>query len=182
SLPKGVDPNLIDLNTAISLLELPREVGKHPESGEMITAGIGRFGSYLKMGQQYKNLSPDDDVLSIGLNRAVVLLAEPSKGRFGGGANAGQLLGEHPDDKKPITLNKGRFGPYIKWGKVMATVTKAYDPENVTLTQAMEIIAAKIAKGPSTFTKGKKAVKAKEPAVEKPKAAKPKKAAKAKKG
>jgi DNA topoisomerase-1 len=178
SLPKGMDPNLIDLNTAVRLLELPREVGKHPESGHMITAGIGRFGSYLKMGSQYKNLTPDDDVLTIGLNRAVVLIAEPSKGRFGGGASQGKQLGEHPDDKKPITLNKGRFGPYVKWGKVMATVTKGYDPEELTLPQALEIIAAKIAKGPSTGFggKGKKAAKEKEP-----KTVKAKKSAKGKK-
>ena len=148
------------------------------QTGDMISAGIGRFGPYIKMGQQYKSLSPDDDVLNVGINRAVILLAEPSKGRFGQGASAGKPLGEHPDDKKPVTLNNGRFGPYIKWGKVMATVTKAYDPEAVTLAQALEIIAAKIAKGPSTFVKkGKKSVTEKAPKEEKPKAEKPKKAA-----
>ncbi len=163
SLPKGMDPNLINLDQALQLLSLPREVGPHPETKVMISAGIGRFGPYLKMGPQYKTLAEGDDVLSIGLNRAVVLLAEPSKGRFGGGANAGKLLGEHPEDKKPVTLNKGRFGPYVKWGKVMATVTKAYDPENLTLTQALEIIEAKIARGPSKGFggKGKKAPKEK---------------------
>jgi DNA topoisomerase-1 len=149
SLPKGMDPNLIDLAAAIKLLALPRDVGKHPESGEMITAGIGRFGSYIKVGPRYKSLPPDDDVLNIGLNRAVVLLAEPDKGRFGRGASPGKELGAHPEDQKPITLNSGRFGPYVKWGKVMATVTKSYDPENLTLKDALEIIAAKIAKGPS---------------------------------
>ncbi|MDR3449726.1 MAG: type I DNA topoisomerase [Alphaproteobacteria bacterium] len=177
SLPKGMDPNLIDLTAALKLLELPRDVGKHPESGEMITAGIGRFGPYIKMGPQYKSIPADDDVLNIGLNRAVVLLAEPSKGRFGAGATPGKLLGEHPEDKKPVSLNNGRFGPYIKWGKVMATVTKAYDPENVTMAQALEIIAAKIAKGPSKFVKGKKAKAEPEKKEAAPKkAAKPKKA------
>jgi DNA topoisomerase-1 len=163
SLPKGIDPNLIDLATALKLLNLPREVGKHPETGEMITAGIGRFGSYLKMGPRYKNLAETDDVLSIGLNRAVVLLAEPDKGRFGrgGGANAGKPLGNHPEDSKPVTLNKGRFGPYVKWGKVMATVTKAYDPETLTLDQAVEILAAKVAKGPSAKGKAKRGGKKK---------------------
>ena len=132
------------------------------------------------MGSQYKSLAEGDDVLSIGLNRAVVLLAEPSKGRFGqGGASAGKVLGEHPEDKKNVTLNKGRFGPYVKWGKVMATVTKAYDPENLTLAQALEIIAAKIAKGPSPGfgSKGKKA--AKEKASPKPAPKKPAKGKKA---
>ncbi len=149
SLPKGLDPNLIDLETALKLLNLPREVGKHPETGDMILVGIGRFGAYLKVGPRYKNLAETDDVLSIGMNRAVALLAEPDKGRRGGGAPAGKLLGEHPDDSKPVTLNSGRFGPYVKWGKVMATVTKSYDPENLTLPQAIEILAAKVAKGPS---------------------------------
>lgn len=167
SLPKGLDPNLIDLDTAQRLLELPRDIGGHPETGAMISAGIGRFGSYIKMGSQYKNLADDDDVLNIGLNRAVVLLAEPSKGRFGkGGASAGKPLGDHPEDGKPVTLNSGRFGPYIKWGKVMATVTKAYDPETVTLEQAIEIIvakAAKMAEGGGAPMKGKKSVKMSSP-------------------
>lgn len=168
SLPKGLDPNLIDLSTALKLLGLPRDVGAHPETGVMIQAGIGRFGPYLKMGPQYKTLTPDDDVLTVGLNRAVVLMAEPSKGgRFGGGAprEPAKALGNHPDDDKPITLNKGRFGPYVKWGKVMATVTKSYDPENLSLKDAVEIIAAKVAKGGSGG-------KAKAPKVAKAKKAK----------
>jgi DNA topoisomerase-1 len=103
------------------------------------------------MGQQYKSLAEGDDVLNVGMNRAVALIAEPGKGRFGkGAATPGQALGEHPEDGKPITLNKGRFGPYVKWGKVMATVTKSYDPENLSLKDALDIIAAKVAKGPST--------------------------------
>jgi len=146
SLPKGLDPNLIDLTTALKLIGLPREVGGDPTTGEMIYAGLGRFGPYLKIGPRYKTIPPDDDVLNIGLNRAVILLAEPDKGR-GGNRVAGKTLGEHPDDQKPITLNKGRFGPYVKWGKVMATVTKSYDPENLSLQDAVDIIAAKLAKG-----------------------------------
>ena len=157
SLPKGMDPNLINLETALKLLALPREVGAHPETGEMIKAGIGRYGTYLQMGKRYKNLAETDDVLTIGMNRAVALLAEEDKGpRRGGGASAGKPLGEHPEDQKPVTLNSGRFGPYVKWNKVMATVTKSYDPENLTLDQAIEILAAKIAKGPSMRGKAKK--------------------------
>ena len=178
SLPKGLDPNLIDLSTAIKLLGLPRDVGPHPETGVMIQAGIGRFGPYLKMGPQYKTLTPDDDVLVVGLNRAVVLMAEPSKGgRFGGAPREpAKSLGDHPDDQKPITLNKGRFGPYVK---VMATVTKSYDPENLTLADALEIIVAKVAKGGSP-AKGKAGKAAK--AVKEEKAPKAeKKPAKAKK-
>ncbi len=170
SLPKGLDPNLIDLATALQLLYLPREVGAHPETGEMITAGIGRFGSYLKMGPRYKNLAETDDILAIGMNRAVALLAEPDKGRRGG-ASAGKALGEHPDDGKAVTLNSGRFGPYVKWGKVMATVTKSYDPENLTLPQAVEILAAKVAKGPSV-KKSKPSAKASAKPKAKPRAKK----------
>lgn len=147
SLPKGMDPNIINLETALSLLNLPREVGRHPETHELIQAGIGRFGSYLKMGPRYKNLAETDDVLTIGMNRAVALLAEPDKGRRAGGS--GKALGEHPEDGKAVSLNAGRFGPYVKWNKVMATVTKDYDAETLTLAQAIEILAAKIAKGPS---------------------------------
>ena len=143
----------------MKLLGLPREVGKHPESQEMITAGLGRFGPYLKMGNQYKTLPPDDDILNVGLNRAVVLLAEPSKGNRPQ-REPGKALGEHPDDGKAVTLNTGRFGPYVKWGKVMATVTKSYDPETLTLKEALEIIEAKIAKGPSKFGKAAKTAKA----------------------
>ncbi len=160
SLLKGMDPNALDLDTALRLLALPREIGKHPESGDKIEAGVGRFGPYIKMGTLYKSLAPDDDVLNIGLNRAVVLLAEPSKGRGGSSASPAKALGTHPEDSKPITLNSGRFGPYVKWGKVMATVTKAYDPENLTLKDALELIEAKVAKGPGAPkkkpTRGKK--------------------------
>ena len=170
SLPKGIDPNLIDLATALKLLGLPRDIGTHPESGEMISAGIGRFGPYLKMGSQYKTLAPDDDVLNVGLNRAVILMAEPSKSTRAP-REAGKNLGDHPDDGKLVSLNKGRFGPYVKWGKVMATVTKSYDPENLSLAEAVEILAAKVAKGGGNkpSAKNKKAVSAKAPKTKKSK-------------
>jgi DNA topoisomerase I len=148
SLLKTMDPNLLDLEQALKLLELPRDIGPHPETKEMISAGLGRFGPYLKCGTKYKSLAPDDDLLTIGLNRAVSLLAEPSKGRFGSGAAAGKPLGDHPDGGA-ITQHSGRFGPYVKHGKLMATITKSYDPDNLTLAEAIEILAAKAAKGPS---------------------------------
>ncbi|MDX2027991.1 MAG: type I DNA topoisomerase [Alphaproteobacteria bacterium] len=163
SLLKGMDPNIIDLKTALKLLNMPREVGKHPETGEMITANLGRFGPYLRMGTQSKNLPPDDDVLNIGLNRAVVLLAEPSKGGNRPQRVAGKPLGEHPEDGKAVTLNSGRFGPYVKWGKLMATVTKSYDPENLTLAEAIEILNAKAEKMASGGGKPAKAAKAAKP-------------------
>jgi DNA topoisomerase-1 len=146
SLPKGMQPADVDLQTAIRLLSLPRDVGVHPEKGEMITAGIGRFGPYLKIGERYKNLGADEDVLTIGLNRAVDLLADEN----GGGARGVlRTIGEHPADKKPVTLNSGRFGPYVKHGSVMASLSKKQSPDDLTLDEAVALLAAKAAAGPS---------------------------------
>jgi DNA topoisomerase-1 len=145
SLPKGMPPAEIDLETALKLLALPRDVGPHPETGEMISAGIGRFGPYLKLGSTYKSLAADDDVLSIGLNRAVVLLAEAKKGPA---QVPGRVVGDHPRDGKPVSLNNGRFGPYVKHGKVMASLPKAMaaNADELTLQQAVELLDAKMAK------------------------------------
>ena len=120
SLPQGMVPSEVDLDRGLALLALPRELGPHPEDGEMITAGIGRFGPYLKHGPVYKSLAKDDDVLSIGLNRAISLLAEPKGANRRGGA-PGKPLGNHPADGAPVTLHEGRYGPYVKHGKVNAT-------------------------------------------------------------
>jgi DNA topoisomerase-1 len=140
SIPKNVLALSIDLETALKLLSLPRDVGLHPESGEMISAGIGRFGPYLKRGSAYVSLR-DDDVLSIGLNRAVTLIAESkTKG------SSGRELGQHPDGK-PVTQHSGRYGPYVKHGRVNATLPKDMTAEEVTLEQALALIAAKAAKG-----------------------------------
>ncbi|UEM05132.1 type I DNA topoisomerase [Skermanella rosea] len=158
SLPKGMSPTEIDLETALKLLALPRDVGPHPETKDMITAGIGRFGPYLKLGSTYKSLAPDDDVLTIGLNRAVVLLAEAKKGPA---QVPGRALGDHPRDGKPVSLNNGRFGPYVKHGKLMASLPKAMVPnaEELTLQQAIELLDAKAAKdgGKAPAAKGKAA-------------------------
>ena len=102
----------------------------------MITAGIGRFGPYLKHGPVYKSLAKDDDVLSIGLNRAISLLAEPKGANRRGGA-PGKPLGDHPADGAPVTLHEGRYGPYVKHGKVNATLPKSLTPDQVTLEQAV---------------------------------------------
>ncbi|MCL2470003.1 MAG: type I DNA topoisomerase [Alphaproteobacteria bacterium] len=147
SLPKGMDSNFVDLETALKLLALPREIGRHPQTGEMITADIGRYGPYIKMGTRYKSLEASDNLLTVGLDRAVDLLAQPEKGRrVDRMTSSARVLGEHPKDNKPITIQSGRFGPYVKWGKVMATVTKAYDPANLTLDEALALIEAKLAK------------------------------------
>ena len=154
SLPKNLPPAEVDMTAALRLLALPREIGMHPEKNEMITAGIGRFGPYLKIGPRYKTLPPDDDVLTIGLNRAVDLLAAESAGP-GGGRGVLKTLGTHPTDGKPVTLNKGRFGPYVKHGSAMASVPRKISEEEVTLEQAIELIAAKLAAGPGKGKRGK---------------------------
>jgi DNA topoisomerase-1 len=161
SLPKGMQPADVDLTTALRLLSLPRDIGVHPDKGEMITAGIGRFGPYLKLGPRYKNLGQEEDVLTIGLNRAVDLLADDG-GAAGGARGLLRAMGEHPADKKPITLNKGRFGPYVRHGSVMASLSKKQSPDDLTLEQAIELLTAKAAAGPAKggkFGKAKPAAK-----------------------
>ncbi len=201
SLPRGLEPDDVTLEKALALLSLPREVARHPSSGEPILAGIGRYGAYVQHGKTYANLGRDDDVLEIGGNRAIDLIVAKESGaaRFGGGAarvlgehpeggsvsvkqgrfgayvnhgkiNAtsrrgptrrrltlddavallaakaagggvfGRLLGEHPDGG-PVTVRDGRFGAYVNWGKVNATIPKSIAPDSVSLSQALELIA-----------------------------------------
>ena len=142
SLPRGLAPADVTLERGVALLALPRELGKHPESGEMITAGIGRFGPYLKVGARFKSLPKDEDVLTVGINRAVDLLAAE-----GAGSPAVEV-GKHPGDGKPITLRKGRFGPYVQHGSIRATLRRGTEPSAVTLDEAIKLIAEKAAKGP----------------------------------
>jgi DNA topoisomerase-1 len=179
SLPRGMAPAEVDLETALRLLSLPREVGRHPETSETITAGIGRFGPYLKHGSVYKSLTAEDDVLTIGLNRAVSLLAEPSKGRRGAPTPL-KTLGSHPDDGEPIALFKGRYGPYVSHSGLIASLPRSADPEQLTVEQAIELLKSQEAKGKKRKTGGRgggKPAKTKDP---KATAAKPKVRAKAK--
>ena len=163
-IPKGVSPDDIDLEKALGLLALPRDVGPHPEDGEMIIAGIGRFGPYVKHGKTYANLEDGDEVMSIGLNRAVTLIAEkklkPGKGRRFG-ADPGKELGQHPDKGGPVVLKKGRYGPYVSHDGVNATLTGDITPENITLEQAVSLIDARAAAGggKKKAAKGKAAAK-----------------------
>ncbi|MDY0885606.1 type I DNA topoisomerase [Dongia soli] len=147
SLLKNMTPENIDLDTALQLLALPRDIGKHPETGETILAGIGRFGPYLKHGSAFKSIPKDDDVLTIGINRAVALLAEPSgRGRGRAAAAPGREIGKHPDDDAPITVHDGRYGPYVKHGSINATVPKGTDPASLSLQDAIALIAARAEK------------------------------------
>ena len=145
SLPKGWKVEDIDFDKALSLLSLPREVGLHPETGKPISSGLGRYGPFLLHDGTYANLETIEDVFTVGLNRAVPLLAEKaSKGGGRGRSTPAALkeLGEHPDGGA-ITVRDGRFGPYVNWAKVNATLPKGKDPQSVTLEEALALIAEK---------------------------------------
>ena len=145
SIPRNANPSSIELETALKLLALPREVGVHPETGAMITAGIGRYGPYIKHENAYKSLDGLEDLLTIGLNRAVALLKEAPR-RGGGGAKALRTLGDHPDDGKPVTVHSGRYGPYVKHGKINATLPKDTSPDDIALDAALPLLAARQAR------------------------------------
>jgi DNA topoisomerase-1 len=144
SLAPGMDPETVDLKNALALLSLPREVGAHPETRDTITAGIGRFGPYVRVGSTYVSLKGDDDVLSLGLNRAVALLADASNKK-----GKGKTVGDHPADGKPVVLKAGRYGPYVEHGKIRASLPKGVSEETLDLDQAVTILAAKSASTPS---------------------------------
>ena len=140
SLPRGMAPDTVDLERALGLLSLPRVIGAHPDAGETIVAGIGPYGPYIKHGGTYVSLK-EDDVLSIGLNRAVALLADAPR------RAAGKIVGAHPDDGKDVTVRSGRYGPYVQHGGLRATLPKETESESLTLESALELLAAKAAKG-----------------------------------
>ena len=151
SIPRNMSVHELTLEQALGLLQLPRNVGEHPETHEMIKAGIGRFGPYLQLGKLYASLPADEDILVVGMNRAVDLLTEAAnkKGRGRGGAAAAlKELGNHPDDSKPVTLHSGRYGHYVKHGKTNATLPKGVEPDSVTLEQALPLLAARAAASP----------------------------------
>lgn len=145
SLPPNLDPADLDLETARALLALPREIGRHPETGKPIEAGINRYGPYIKH-DRFVRLGPDDDVLSIGMNRAMALIDE-AKSRGRGGPQTLKELGAHPRDGKPVTVQKGRFGPYVKHGGTNASLPKALDAGELTMDAAVELLDKRAAKG-----------------------------------
>jgi DNA topoisomerase I len=149
SIPKGTDPEHIDLERALALLALPREVGLHPETGKPIVAGFGRYGPYVHHDGKYASLSAPEEVFEIGINRAVSLLAEKAANRRPRASSVIKELGDHPELGGKVQVLSGRYGPYVKHGKVNATLPKDRDPEQVTLQEAVELIAAKSAKGPT---------------------------------
>ena len=166
SLPKGVEGDAITLEQALGLLSLPRLVGVHPERGDPIEAGIGRFGPFVRMGTIYASLDGDDDVLTVGLNRAVDALAKK--------LDSVRSLGAHPKDKQPVMVKKGRFGPYAQHGSTVANLPREVPMEGFTLEDAVALLAEK---GRALKGKGRK-VPAKKSAPAAPAAAAPAKAAK----
>jgi DNA topoisomerase-1 len=135
SLPRGVDGDTITLEQAIALLSLPRLVGIHPETKEPIEAGLGRFGPFVKMGGVFASLEKDDDVLVVGINRAVDLLAKKLA--------SVRTLGPHPKDKEPILVRKGRFGPYAQHGNTVANLPRDMTMDDMTLEDAVALLAEK---------------------------------------
>jgi DNA topoisomerase-1 len=159
ALPRSLKPAEIDLETALRLLALPRELGRHPETGEAIVAGIGRFGAYIKHGSTFKSLGADDDVLTIGLNRAVVLLAEPSSGQRRG-PQLVREVGAHPEGGT-VGLYRGRYGPYVSHDGVIASLPRNADPDTFSLAEALPLLAAQRAKGKKRGRKTAKSATAK---------------------
>lgn len=178
-VPKGMPPEAIDLERALQLLSLPRPVGTHPETGKLIEAAIGPYGPYLRHDGKYANLTSTDEVFTIGLNHAVSVIADAKNKPQRRGNQALKELGVHPLDEAPLSVMNGRFGPYIKWNKVFATIPKSYDPQTISLEEAIELVNAKAARGPSvrkTKAGAKKASEkpaAKKAAAKKPAAKKP---------
>jgi DNA topoisomerase-1 len=142
--PKKSPLATADLDVALKLLAMPRELGQHPRTGKPILANIGPFGPYVKHDGAYKSIPKSDSVYDIGLDRAVELLSAPKTGR---GVTTGKRLGLHPEDRQPIILLSGRYGPYLKHGRLNATVPQDYDADKLTLEQALAILAAKQVKG-----------------------------------
>ncbi|UYO00392.1 MAG: type I DNA topoisomerase [Devosia sp.] len=180
SLPKGWEPGSLTLEKALQLLSLPREVGLHPETGLPISAGLGRYGPFVLHDGKYANLPDVEEVFTVGLNRAVDLIAQKAAGGGRGGRGAAPAaIQTFERDDGPITVRAGRYGPYVNQGKINATLPKDMKPETVTLDQAIALLAAKAGAGGGKKKAPAKKAAAKKPAAKKAPAKKaaPKKAA-----
>ncbi|MFO1038744.1 MAG: type I DNA topoisomerase [Geminicoccaceae bacterium] len=183
SLPPNLQPDDLDLEMALRLLALPREIGRDRETNEPILAGIGRYGPYVQRGKQYVNLPPDEDVLTISDNRAIALLAEAAEGgrkgrRSAAPASALREMGPHPEDGEPVQVLSGRFGPYVKHGKLNASLPKGTTPETLTMDQAVALLQGRAeragtGKGRKPPPKAKAAAAKKAPAASPDAAKKP---------
>lgn len=162
SLARGMDGASLTLEEALGLLALPRLVGLHPETGQKIEANLGRFGPYVKMGAIFASLDRDDNVLHLGLNRAMELIAKKQ--------DSIKTIGAHPKDGQDVLVRKGRFGPYVQWGSTVANLPKGTDMADVTLDEAVSLLAEKgktLAKRGQKTTKGKKTAESKVAKAEK---------------
>jgi DNA topoisomerase-1 len=175
SLPKGVKPEEVTLEMAVGLLSLPRTLGTHPDTGATIKAGLGRFGPYVvhdrgKQEKDFRSLKAEDDILTITLERALALLAEPKRGRGGSrGSSKPPLreLGVHPSDNQPVNIYEGPYGVYIKHGKTNAGIPEGETVESLTLEKALELLAAKAGAKKSTRKSTKTATKTKKTTTKK---------------
>lgn len=171
SWPKEMPVDEVDLAAALQLLSLPRDLGLHPESGKKVIVNIGRFGPYIGHDGKFKSIPRTDNIFEVRLDRAVELLAQARDGN-----TVLRVLGDHPDDKTSVEICSGRYGPYARHGKVNATLPKGASPDDITLEEALELIAAKAAKSGTSKTKvlKKPAAKtsAKKPVAKKPAAIK----------
>ena len=152
SLFKSMDPDTVDLETALKLLALPRVVGADPEGNE-ITAQNGRYGPYLKNGTDSRSLEAEDQIFTCTLEQAEVIFAQPKRGRGQQAKPPLAELGESPDTGKPIRVLDGRFGPYVTDGTTNATIRRGLDPETITFEDAIDLLRERAAKGPSTKAK-----------------------------
>ena len=186
SVPKDWPAEELELERALMLLSLPREIGPHPEDGIMVWANIGRYGPYIKhaestsdRGGTNANLEGLDEVFTVGMNRAVQLLAEKVASRGGRGKAATPIreMGEHPDQGGAVNIMEGKYGPYVKWEKVNATIPKEIEPADLSMEQAVALIEEKLAKSPAKRKAATKKPAAKKTAAKKTttKAAAPKK-------
>ena len=144
SWPKDLPPENADLAAATQLLQLPKELGLHPESGKKVIVNIGRFGPYIGHDGKFKSIPRGDSVFTIQLDRALELLAQANTSN-----TVLKELGTHPDDQKPVEICTGRYGPYVRHGKVNATLPKDVSHENLTLQEGLALLAERVAKGPS---------------------------------
>ena len=172
SWPKEMPLEHADLDSALKLLALPRELGTHPDTGKKVIVNIGRFGPYIGHDGKFKSIPRSDSIFDINLDRAVELLAQARDSTI-----VLRILGDHPDDKASVEICSGRYGPYVRHGKINATLPKHLTPDAVTMEAALELLTAKIAKGGKTATR--KTGKAKAP-TKTPKDADTAKAAKSK--
>jgi DNA topoisomerase-1 len=161
SIPRAFDPVDIDLETALKFLSLPREIGIHPETQLPIVANFGRFGPFILHDGTYVNLESADEVFTVGINRAVDMLAAKKAKGFTPRGRAAALkdLGAHPDGTGNVQVFSGKYGPYVKHGKINATLPKDKTPETVTLDEAVALIEEREMKGGGKRKPARKAAK-----------------------